>query len=56
MNVDVSLNSSVEEFARAVKEKKGVPDIIVNCAGTINGNNKLGKCQLTSLILSLILT
>ncbi|KAH0783205.1 hypothetical protein KY290_002803 [Solanum tuberosum] len=41
MSVDVSLNSSVEEFARAVMEKKGVPDIIVNCAGTINRNNKL---------------
>ncbi|XP_009771431.1 NADPH-dependent pterin aldehyde reductase-like [Nicotiana tabacum] len=41
MNVDVSLNSSVEELARAVMEKKGVPDIIVNSAGTINRNNKL---------------
>ncbi|MCD9560882.1 hypothetical protein HAX54_019703 [Datura stramonium] len=41
MNVDVSLNSSVEEFARAVMEKKSVPDIIVNSAGAINRNNKL---------------
>lgn len=41
MNVDVSSNSSVEELARAVVEKKGAPDIIVNNAGTINRNNKL---------------
>ncbi|KAF7144103.1 hypothetical protein RHSIM_Rhsim05G0115900 [Rhododendron simsii] len=34
-------NSSVEELARAVVEKKGVPDIIVNNAGTINRNNRL---------------
>ncbi|XP_058215288.1 NADPH-dependent pterin aldehyde reductase isoform X2 [Rhododendron vialii] len=37
MNVDVRSNSSVEELARAVVEKKGVPDII----GTINRNNRL---------------
>ncbi|KAI8555081.1 hypothetical protein RHMOL_Rhmol05G0146900 [Rhododendron molle] len=41
MNVDVRSNSSVEELARAVVEKKGVPDIIVNNAGTINRNNRL---------------
>lgn len=40
MTVDVRSNSSVEELARAVMEK-GVPDIIVNNAGTINKNNKL---------------
>ncbi|KAM7482008.1 hypothetical protein LguiB_006591 [Lonicera macranthoides] len=37
MPVDVRSNSSVEELARAVMEKKGVPDII----GTINQNNKI---------------
>ncbi|KDP42495.1 hypothetical protein JCGZ_00292 [Jatropha curcas] len=41
LNVDVRSNSSVEELAKAVMEKKGVPDIIVNNAGTINRNNKL---------------
>lgn len=41
MNVDVRSNSSVEELARAVMEKKGVPDIIVNNAGSINRNNRL---------------
>ncbi|XP_047948383.1 NADPH-dependent pterin aldehyde reductase [Salvia hispanica] len=41
MNVDVRSNRSVEELARAVVEKKAIPDIIVNNAGTINGNNKL---------------
>ncbi|XP_057469339.1 NADPH-dependent pterin aldehyde reductase-like isoform X1 [Actinidia eriantha] len=41
MTVDVRSNSSVEELARAVVEKKGVPDIIVNNAGTINRNNRL---------------
>ncbi|GLT92909.1 hypothetical protein SLE2022_107200 [Rubroshorea leprosula] len=39
--VDVRSNSSVEELARVVMEKKGVPDIIVNNAGTINKNNKI---------------
>ncbi|KAG6780043.1 hypothetical protein POTOM_016450 [Populus tomentosa] len=34
-------NSSVEELARVVVEKKGVPDIIVNNAGTINQNKKI---------------
>ncbi|KAL4574539.1 hypothetical protein LXL04_021372 [Taraxacum kok-saghyz] len=34
-------NSSVQELTRAVMEKKGVPDIIVNNAGTINKNNRL---------------
>ncbi|KAI6701770.1 hypothetical protein NL676_016094 [Syzygium grande] len=41
LNVDVRSNSSVEELARAVMDKKGVPDIIVNNAGTINKNNKI---------------
>ncbi|KAL9673560.1 hypothetical protein QQ045_029820 [Rhodiola kirilowii] len=41
LNVDVRSNSSVEELARAVVEKKIVPDIIVNNAGTINKNNKI---------------
>ncbi|XP_004300012.1 PREDICTED: NADPH-dependent pterin aldehyde reductase [Fragaria vesca subsp. vesca] len=38
---DVSSNSSIQELARIVMEKKGVPDIIVNNAGVINSNNKL---------------
>ncbi|KAL1534937.1 NADPH-dependent pterin aldehyde reductase-like [Salvia divinorum] len=41
MNVDVRSNRSVEELARAVVEKKAIPDIIVNNAGTINRNNKI---------------
>ncbi|PWA70144.1 NAD(P)-binding Rossmann-fold superfamily protein [Artemisia annua] len=41
LTADVSSNSSVQELARAVMEKKGVPDIIVNNAGTINKNNRL---------------
>ncbi|KAE8007890.1 hypothetical protein FH972_004449 [Carpinus fangiana] len=41
LNADVKSNSSIEELARAVMEKKGVPDIIVNNAGTINRNNKI---------------
>ncbi|KAF3439320.1 hypothetical protein FNV43_RR17597 [Rhamnella rubrinervis] len=41
LNTDVRSNSSVEELARIVMEKKGVPDIIVNNAGTINRNNKI---------------
>ncbi|XP_071736835.1 NADPH-dependent pterin aldehyde reductase [Rutidosis leptorrhynchoides] len=41
LNVDVCSNSSVQELARVVMEKKGVPDIIVNNAGTINKNNRL---------------
>ncbi|XP_041010928.1 NADPH-dependent pterin aldehyde reductase isoform X1 [Juglans microcarpa x Juglans regia] len=41
LNTDVRSNSSVEELARVVMEKKGVPDIIVNNAGTINRNNKI---------------
>nr|XP_043610512.1 NADPH-dependent pterin aldehyde reductase isoform X2 [Erigeron canadensis] len=42
LNVDVCSNSSVEELAKVVMEKKGVPpDIIVNNAGTINKNNRL---------------
>ncbi|XP_076950381.1 NADPH-dependent pterin aldehyde reductase-like [Bidens hawaiensis] len=41
LNVDVCSNTSVEELARLVMDKKGVPDIIVNNAGTINKNNRL---------------
>ncbi|KAL8536845.1 hypothetical protein ACS0TY_012137 [Phlomoides rotata] len=41
MNVDVRSDHSVEELARVVVEKKVIPDIIVNNAGTINRNNKL---------------
>ncbi|XP_047313917.1 NADPH-dependent pterin aldehyde reductase [Impatiens glandulifera] len=41
MTVDVRSNSSVEELTRVVMEKKGVPDIIVNNAGSINKNNRL---------------
>ncbi|XP_030539363.1 NADPH-dependent pterin aldehyde reductase-like [Rhodamnia argentea] len=41
LNVDVRSNGSVEELARVVMDKKGVPDIIVNNAGTINKNNKI---------------
>ncbi|KAD4179557.1 hypothetical protein E3N88_28148 [Mikania micrantha] len=41
LNADVCSNSSVQELARVVMEKKGVPDIIVNNAGTINKNNRL---------------
>lgn len=41
LSADVRSNSSVEELARVVMEKKGVPDIIVNSAGTINRNNKI---------------
>ncbi|KAK4800235.1 hypothetical protein SAY86_025600 [Trapa natans] len=41
VNVDIRVNSSVEELLRMVMEKKGAPDIIVNNAGTINKNNKI---------------
>ncbi|KAJ7967945.1 NADPH-dependent pterin aldehyde reductase [Quillaja saponaria] len=41
LNADVRSNSSVEVLARLVVEKNGVPDIIVNNAGTINRNNKI---------------
>ncbi|CAI9765286.1 unnamed protein product [Fraxinus pennsylvanica] len=41
MNVDVSSNSSVEELARSLVEKKAFPDILVNNAGTINRNNRI---------------
>uniref|UniRef100_A0A0A0KJ58 NADPH-dependent pterin aldehyde reductase n=1 Tax=Cucumis sativus TaxID=3659 RepID=A0A0A0KJ58_CUCSA len=36
-----SSDSNVQEFARVVVERKGVPDIIVNNAGTINKNSKV---------------
>ncbi|XP_022157478.1 NADPH-dependent pterin aldehyde reductase-like [Momordica charantia] len=38
---DVRSNASVEHLARLVVERKGVPDIIVNNAGTINKNSKI---------------
>ncbi|XP_022929927.1 NADPH-dependent pterin aldehyde reductase-like [Cucurbita maxima] len=38
---DVRSDTSVEELARVVVERKGVPDIIVNNAGTINKNAKI---------------
>ncbi|XP_071931327.1 NADPH-dependent pterin aldehyde reductase-like [Coffea arabica] len=41
MNVDVRSDSSVQDLARSVVEKKSIPDIIVNNAGTINRNNKI---------------
>ncbi|XP_028762925.1 NADPH-dependent pterin aldehyde reductase isoform X2 [Neltuma alba] len=41
LDADVRSDSSVEELARTVMEKNGVPDIIVNNAGTINRNNKI---------------
>ncbi|XP_010458373.1 PREDICTED: NADPH-dependent pterin aldehyde reductase-like [Camelina sativa] len=41
LTADVKLNSSVEELAHTIMEKKGVPDIIVNNAGTINKNSKI---------------
>ncbi|KAI4375828.1 hypothetical protein MLD38_013650 [Melastoma candidum] len=41
LQADVRFNSSVEELARVVMEKKGLPDIIVNNAGSINANNKI---------------
>lgn len=41
INADVTSNSSIEQLARIVMEEKGVPDIIVNNAGTINQNNRI---------------
>ncbi|TKY53848.1 NADPH-dependent pterin aldehyde reductase [Spatholobus suberectus] len=41
LNADVRSNESVEDMARVVMDKKAVPDIIVNNAGTINKNNKI---------------
>ncbi|CAI0376770.1 unnamed protein product [Linum tenue] len=41
LNADIRSDSSVAELAGVVMEKKGVPDIIVNNAGTINQNNKI---------------
>ncbi|GAB2284577.1 hypothetical protein Dimus_019033 [Dionaea muscipula] len=41
MNVDVRSNNSVEELATTLVDKKRVPDIIVNNAGTINKNNPI---------------
>lgn len=41
LNIDVRSDAGVKELARTVVEKKVVPDIIVNNAGTINRNNKI---------------
>uniref|UniRef100_A0A803MTF2 NADPH-dependent pterin aldehyde reductase n=2 Tax=Chenopodium quinoa TaxID=63459 RepID=A0A803MTF2_CHEQI len=41
LNVDVRLNNSVQDLAKLLVEKKRIPDIIVNNAGTINKNNIL---------------
>ncbi|KNA17552.1 hypothetical protein SOVF_078960 [Spinacia oleracea] len=41
LNVDVRSNNSVQELAKLLVEKKRIPDIIVNNAGTINKNNNL---------------
>lgn len=41
LNIDVRSDVGVKELARTVVEKKVVPDIIVNNAGTINRNNKI---------------
>ncbi|GMN62682.1 hypothetical protein TIFTF001_031762 [Ficus carica] len=41
INADVTSNSSIEQLVRIVMEEKGVPDIIVNNAGTINQNNRI---------------
>ncbi|KAL2339330.1 hypothetical protein Fmac_013776 [Flemingia macrophylla] len=41
INADVRSNDSVQEMAQLVMDKKLVPDIIVNNAGTINKNNKI---------------
>lgn len=41
INADVTSNDSVEEMACKVMEKIGVPDIIVNNAGTINKNERI---------------
>ncbi|PQQ20577.1 NADPH-dependent pterin aldehyde reductase [Prunus yedoensis var. nudiflora] len=41
LNTDVRSNTSIAELARVVKEKRGIPDIIVNNAGIINDNKKL---------------
>ncbi|CAO2823264.1 unnamed protein product [Amaranthus hypochondriacus] len=40
-NVDVRSDSSVQELANLLVEKKRIPDIIVNNAGTINKNNTI---------------
>ncbi|XP_073127443.1 NADPH-dependent pterin aldehyde reductase [Henckelia pumila] len=41
LNIDVRSDAGVKELARTAVEKKVVPDIIVNNAGTINRNNKI---------------
>ncbi|CAO2842066.1 unnamed protein product [Amaranthus hypochondriacus] len=41
LNVDVRSNTSVQELAKLLVEKKRIPDIIVNNAGTINKNNTI---------------
>ncbi|XP_022156285.1 NADPH-dependent pterin aldehyde reductase-like [Momordica charantia] len=41
LNVDVTSNDSVEEFAKIVVENKLVPDIIVNNAAIVNRQGKI---------------
>ncbi|KAF2591564.1 hypothetical protein F2Q70_00039902 [Brassica cretica] len=41
LTADVKSDSSVKEMAHTIMDKKGVPDIIVNNAGTINKNSKI---------------
>ncbi|CAL0321808.1 unnamed protein product [Lupinus luteus] len=41
LTADIKSNTSVQHLARIVMDQKGVPDIIVNNAGTINKNNKI---------------
>ncbi|XP_019463306.1 PREDICTED: NADPH-dependent pterin aldehyde reductase [Lupinus angustifolius] len=41
LTADIKSNTSVQDLARTVMDQKGVPDIIVNNAGTINKNNKI---------------
>ncbi|KAK9110843.1 hypothetical protein Sjap_018903 [Stephania japonica] len=40
LQVDIRSDVSVAQFAKQVLDSKGLPDIIVNSAGTINRNNK----------------
>ncbi|KAE9609512.1 putative 3-oxoacyl-[acyl-carrier-protein] reductase [Lupinus albus] len=41
LTADIKSNTSVQDLARIVMDQRGVPDIIVNNAGTINKNNKI---------------
>ncbi|KAK9110897.1 hypothetical protein Scep_018416 [Stephania cephalantha] len=40
LQLDLRSDPSVAQFAKQVIDSKGVPDILVNSAGTINRNNK----------------